>query len=995
MAKKMKVYELAREMNIKSKEIISQAAELGIDVKSHMSTLSDDDIVRIKKGRKKTEVEAAPAVNKESESIINDIISGGNKKAQSDTQRRIPIGRPIVNKRYLAERERREEEEMTEDVPPLKSAETVKDTAESKADKRVEKEEKAEVKLGKKAEKEEKVEAKLEKMIVKESKTEEKAEKKKDKDEKAEAKIENKIENLEAKIEKKRDEGKVGNKIEKGNKKKEKAVEKVEKKDTKPESERKKESDKKVKEVNEKLKRKKKTSSKQAEAVRPVRQEKSQKAEKDSYGPHEPSDISDMAPRVKIISRAADREKEAEKKRPIEKKKTVRKANERRREERPSGERDNRKKASKKSDFSEDMDRTEGRKERRRGHKKDKHNKYEKLEQKSLEKQTRNKHSQYKVKTRIEEEEPEEVLPEGTVIMTVPITVAGFSEQTEISVSKVIMTLMKMGIMANINQSLDEDTVMILADELDIKVHIDEVEEEAEEKGLETFKDKEEDLESRPPIITVMGHVDHGKTSLLDAIRKTAVTARESGGITQHIGASEVETNGKKIVFLDTPGHEAFTAMRARGAHVTDIAVLVVAADDGVMPQTIESINHAKAANVPIIVAINKMDKPAANPDRVKKELADQGLLVEDWGGDVISVPVSAKSGEGIPELLEMILLQAEMLELKANPNRLAMGSVIEARLDKAKGPVATLLIMNGSLETGMSLVAGTCAGRIRLMTDFKGEVIEKAGPASAVEILGLSDVPEAGDEFNAVKEDRIAREIASSRQEKLREEVLARNSNMSLESLFSKIEEGKTKDLNIIIKGDVQGSIGALVSSLEKLSNDKVKVNIMHTGVGTVSESDIMLAQTSDAVIIGFNVRPSSAIQAIADRDGIEIRTYRVIYDVIDDVEAAMKGMLEPEYKEELLGKVEVRETFKVPGGTVAGAYVIEGRVVRNAEVRLVRDGIVVHEGKISSLRRFKDDAKEVSQGYECGIGIENYNDINVGDIIECYHMVEVEPSA
>lgn len=619
-------------------------------------------------------------------------------------------------------------------------------------------------------------------------------------------------------------------------------------------------------------------------------------------------------------------------------------------------------------------------------------NKFEKLERRSLEKQTRKKHNKPKPAV-VEPEIEEEVLPEGTVVINVPITVAGFCEQAEVSTSKVIMTLMKLGIMANINQNIDEDAVMILAEELGISVAIGKVEEEQEEEGLELFEDKEEDLKARPPIITVMGHVDHGKTSLLDAIRKTNVTASESGGITQHIGASEVRINGQKIVFLDTPGHEAFTAMRARGAHVTDIAVLVVAADDSVKPQTVESISHAKAAGVPIIVAINKMDKPGANPDKVKQDLTEHGILVEDWGGDVISVPVSAKSGEGIVNLLEMILLQAEMMELKANPNRLAMGSVIEARLDKSRGPVATLLVTNGTLQSGQSVVAGTCSGRIRLMTDHKGKTIKKAGPATAVEILGLTDVPQAGDEFNAVKDDKLAREIAEHRKEKLREEVLARNASTTLEKLFSQIQEGEVKELNLIIKGDVQGSVGALISSLEKLNNENVKVNVIHSGVGTVTESDVMLAGTAGAIIIGFNVRPSTAVQTMADRENIQIRTYRVIYDVIDDVENAMKGMLDPEFKEEILGKVEIRTTFKVPGvGIIGGAYVQEGKAVRNAEIRLVRDGIVIHEGKISSLKRFKDDAKEVAQGYECGIGIEAYNDIKEGDIIECFHMVEIE---
>ncbi|MDO4486691.1 MAG: translation initiation factor IF-2 [Bacillota bacterium] len=630
------------------------------------------------------------------------------------------------------------------------------------------------------------------------------------------------------------------------------------------------------------------------------------------------------------------------------------------------------------------------------------HDKFAKLERggkkgsktqpKSLEKQVRNKkHNKQKPAAEPEVETVE--LPSGTVLINVPITVAGFAEQTKTTVSKIIMTLMKMGVMANVNQNLDEDTVVLLAEEMGIQVAIGKVQEEIEEEGIEQFEDKEEDLKPRAPIITVMGHVDHGKTSLLDAIRKTNVTASESGGITQHIGASEVEINGQKIVFLDTPGHEAFTAMRARGAHSTDIAVLVVAADDSVKPQTIESISHAKAAGVPIIVAINKMDKPGANPEVVKADLANNGVLVEDWGGDVISVPVSAKTGEGIVNLLEMILLQAEVLELKANPDRLALGTVLEARLDKAKGPVASLLVLNGTLKAGMSVVAGTCSGKIRLMTNHKGEKLRLAGPATAVEILGLTDVPHAGDVFNAVKDDRLAREIAEKRAEKQREEVLARNSSTTLEELFSQIQEGEVKELNLIIKGDVQGSVGAIVSSLEKLSNDEVRVKIVHTGVGTVNESDIMLAGTSGSIIIGFNVRPSAAVSAIAEREGIQIRTYRVIYDIIDDVENAMKGMLDPEFKEVVLGTVEIRNTFKVPGvGIVGGAYVTDGKVVRNEQIRLVRDGIVIHEGKIASLKRFKDDAKEVAQGYECGIGIENYNDIKEGDVIECFTMEEIE---
>ena len=612
-----------------------------------------------------------------------------------------------------------------------------------------------------------------------------------------------------------------------------------------------------------------------------------------------------------------------------------------------------------------------------------------------LTKSAKKKHSKYKEKVEEVQETAAEIEAQATggVIIDVPITVGGFCEQLEVSMSDAIMALMKMGIMANINQNLDEETAVLLGMELGKTVVINKAEEIAEEEGLDLHEDAESELKPRPPIITVMGHVDHGKTSLLDAIRNTNVTAGEAGGITQHIGASEIEINGQKIVFLDTPGHEAFTAMRARGAHVTDIAVLVVAADDGVMPQTIESISHAKAAGVPIIVAINKMDKPGANPDRVKKELADNNILVEDWGGTTIAVPVSAKTGEGITNLLEMILLQAEMLELRANPDRLAMGTVIEARLDKARGPVATLLVTNGTLQAGQALVVGTASGRVRVMNDWKGNQIRKAGPSRAVEITGLTEVPEAGDEFYAVREERIARDIAARRKEKLREETLAKNSSTSLEQLFATLQEGEVRDLNLIIKADVQGSVGALEASLEKLHNENVRVKIIHTGVGTVTESDVMLASTSNAVIIGFNVRPSSAVQAMADRDGVEIRTYRIIYEIIDDIEAAMKGMLDPVFKEVILGKVEVRNTFKVPGvGTVAGAYVMEGKVTRNAQVRLLRDGIVIHEGVISSLKRFKDDAREVASGFECGIGIEKYNDIKEGDVIEAFVMQEVE---
>ncbi|MBF8983048.1 translation initiation factor IF-2 [Lutibacter sp. B2] len=575
------------------------------------------------------------------------------------------------------------------------------------------------------------------------------------------------------------------------------------------------------------------------------------------------------------------------------------------------------------------------------------------------------------------------------------IAVKDLCEKIDKSASEVLGKLISLGIFANINQEIEFDTASSIALEFGIEIKKEDNNEDEEEIELEIEQvpDRPEDLKERPPVITVMGHVDHGKTSLLDAIRKTNITGKEAGGITQHIGASEVYVDGKKIVFLDTPGHEAFTSMRARGASITDITILVVAADDGVMPQTIEAINHAQAANVPMIVAINKIDKPDCNPDRVKQELTEHGVVIEEWGGDTICVPVSALTGEGIDNLLEMILLTAEIQELKANPNRLAVGTVIESKLDKNRGPVATVLIQNGSLKVGGTIVAGASHGRVRAMMNDKGKTIKKAGPSTAVEILGLSDVPNAGDTFNAVKEDKIARQIVEKRRVRNREKNLNATVKVSLEDLFKHIQEGQVKELNIIIKADVQGSVEAVKQSLLKLSNDEVKVNVLHGGVGTIAESDIMLASASNAIIIGFNVRPSSMLTSLAERENVDMRTYRIIYEAIADVQAAMIGMLDPEYKEVILGKVEIRATFKVPViGTIGGAYVLEGKVTRSANVRLVREGIVIFEGAISSLKRFKDDAKEVAAGYECGIGLEKYNDIKEGDIIEAYIIEEIK---
>lgn len=573
------------------------------------------------------------------------------------------------------------------------------------------------------------------------------------------------------------------------------------------------------------------------------------------------------------------------------------------------------------------------------------------------------------------------------------LTVGNLSNALDKKSSDIIMALMKAGVMANINQELDLETANNIAKEYSKRIVLKEEEEELDILPEQLEEDKEEDLSLRPPIVTVMGHVDHGKTTLLDSIRSTNVTKSEAGGITQHIGASTIRINDKKIVFLDTPGHEAFTSMRARGAQVTDIAILVVAADDGLMPQTIEAINHAKAAQVPIIVAINKMDKPSANPDKVKQELSEQGLLVEDWGGEIISVPVSALKNENIDTLLEMILLVSEMEELKANPNRKAVGTVVEAELDKGRGPVATVVVQNGTLNVGDPIVVGSSCGKIRAMINDKGKRVKKAGPSSPVEILGLSDVPEGGDQFVVVGSEKIARSISERRKLKIREAQMKATQKVSLEVLFEQMKQGDLKELNIIIKADVQGSVQAVRQSLEKLSNDEVVIKVIHGGVGAITESDVMLASASNAIIIGFNVRPVSGVKDVAERETVDVRTYTIIYKAIEDIKDAMNGMLDPEFEEVEIGKAQIRATFKVSGvGTIAGCYVTEGKITRNAGARLVRDGIVIHEGKLSSLKRFKDDVKEVASGYECGMGFENYNDLKEGDFIEAYVMEEVK---
>ena len=571
------------------------------------------------------------------------------------------------------------------------------------------------------------------------------------------------------------------------------------------------------------------------------------------------------------------------------------------------------------------------------------------------------------------------------------ITVGDLAVRMKVTAAETIKRLMKLGIMASVNQVIDYDTAFLVADELGIKVS-KEVVVTIEEKLFDEKEDSDENLVKRAPVVCVMGHVDHGKTSLLDAIRHANVTAGEAGGITQHIGAYTVNINGQDITFLDTPGHEAFTAMRARGAMATDIAILVVAADDGIMPQTVEAINHAKAAGIEIIVAINKMDKPGADPDNIKQNLTQYELVPEEWGGDVICVPVSALTKIGIDDLLENVLLVAEVKDLKANPNRRAKGIVIESKLDKGRGPVATVLVQTGTLHVGDVVIAGTSVGHVRAMLDDKGKNIKTAGPSVPVEIVGLSEVPESGDEFNAVEDERMARTLADQRKAKQKEAAFKANAKVSLDDLFAQINEG-TKDLNIIVKADVNGSAEAVKQSLEKLSNNEVKVNVIHTAAGGITEGDVMLAAASNALIIGFHVRPDKKAIDSAERQDVEIRTYRIIYECIEEIEAAMKGMLAPEFREEVLGHAEVRQTIHVPKvGTIAGSYVQDGKITRNSQIRVVRDGVIIFEDKISSLKRFKDDAKEVMQGYECGVGLEKFNDIKEGDILEAFEMVEVK---
>ena len=587
-----------------------------------------------------------------------------------------------------------------------------------------------------------------------------------------------------------------------------------------------------------------------------------------------------------------------------------------------------------------------------------------------------------------------EVARKAPVTVKIPeeITVGELASRMKKTAGEVIKLLMKNGVMAAINQTIDYDTAEYVATEMGCKVE-KEVTVTIEERIIDDHQDTAEELQTRAPVVVVMGHVDHGKTSLLDAIRKTSVTAGEAGGITQHIGAYTVDVNGNMVTFLDTPGHAAFTSMRARGAMCTDIAILVVAADDGIMPQTVESINHAKAAGVPIIVAINKMDKPTANPDKIKEQLTKYDLIPEEWGGDTVICPISAKTGMGLDDLLEMVIVSAEVLELKANPNRRGKGTVIEARLDKSRGPIATLLVQNGTLNQGDIIIAGTAVGRVRVMTNDKGRTVKTAGPSVPVEITGLAEVPTPGDEFNVVTDERMARELVEQRKQAQKDAQAKLMQKVTLDNLFARMQEGEMKELPLIVKADVQGSAEAVKASLEKLTNEEVRVRVIHTGVGAINESDILLASTAGAIIVGFNVRPDAAAQASGQRANVDMRFYRVIYDAIDEIEAAMKGMLAPKFEEAIIGHAEVRMTYKVSAiGTIAGCMVKDGKVTRDSQVRVLRDNIVIHEGEIGSLQRFKDAVKEVTAGYECGMSVVKFNDIKEGDVFECFVMQEIK---
>ena len=949
---KTRIHELAKELQITSKELIDKVASLGISVKNHMSTLEDEDVGRLRS-----------MYQDSSDTIIEE------KR----------IGRRVIRRRKIKVREEKPEPETTPEGEVQPEAEKPEVPAEPEISEAVEKETKEVAEKPAEPLKEQKVE-KVEAKLKEEAKKVPEA-KEPEKPEKARivkpAAPEKEISEaaLEAKIVEKKEE--LAKKIEKPATKEEEKIKAVKPEPEKPKADAREE----ALEVS-------KVEKPEKPPVKPAKKVKKEKKEEAAVIISLPEKL------VEPVEKEKEKKEVAEKKPPIDLEE-ARKARVAKKDKPPVPEKKpalTKKKKGVKIEPFAIPEAKPGKPERRKVvSKEDLYSEAELKTQRII----KSKKGAKAARAEKQFQKPEITVPKAIkrrLKIDEAITVANLAKRMGIAASEVIKKLMELGLMVNVNQSIDFDTAVLVAEEFGFEVEKAAFE---EEEILKTESDREEDLKPRPPVVTIMGHVDHGKTSLLDVIRESNITEKEAGGITQHIGAYQVKVDGGEVTFLDTPGHEAFTSMRARGAQVTDLVVLVVAADDGVMQQTIEAINHAKAADIPILVAINKIDKPNANPDRVKRELAEHGLIPEEWGGDTTMVEVSAKKNIGIDDLLEMILLQAEILELKANPNKPARGRIIEAKLDRGRGPVATVLVQEGTLKIGDFFVCGVHHGKVRALFDSNRQRILKATPSMPVEIQGISGVPTAGDDFVVVASEKQAKMISEHRQRKQRETELSRTTKVTLEKLYEHIKEGEIKELNIILKTDVQGTLEAISDSLRKLETDEIRVNIIHSATGGISETDVMLASASNAIIIGFNVRADMKVLEMAEREQVDLRFYDVIYQLIADVKDALEGMLEPEYREVVIGRAEVRQTFNIPKvGTVAGCYVVDGKLERGCQVHLVRDGIVVYQGKIASLKRFKDDVKEVKAGYECGVGIENFNDVKVNDVLEAYILEEIKPS-
>ena len=949
---KTRIHELAKELQITSKELIDKVASLGISVKNHMSTLEDEDVGRLKS-----------MYQDSSDTIIEE------KR----------IGRRVIRRRKIKVREEKPEPEATPEGEVQPEAEKLEVPAEPEISEAVEKETKEVAEKPAEPLKEQKVE-KVEAKLKEEAKKVPEA-KEPEKPEKARivkpAAPEKEISEaaLEAKIVEKKEE--LAKKIEKPATKEEEKIKAVKPEPEKPKAD--------AREEALEVSKVEKPEKPPVKPAKKVKKEKKEEAAVIISLPEKP---------VEPVEKEKEKKEVAEKKTPIDLEE-ARKARVAKKDKPPVPEKKpalTKKKKGVKIEPFAIPEAKPGKPERRKVvSKEDLYSEAELKTQRII----KSKKGAKAARAEKQFQKPEITVPKAIkrrLKIDEAITVANLAKRMGIAASEVIKKLMELGLMVNVNQSIDFDTAVLVAEEFGFEVEKAAFE---EEEILKTESDREEDLKPRPPVVTIMGHVDHGKTSLLDVIRESNITEKEAGGITQHIGAYQVKVDGGEVTFLDTPGHEAFTSMRARGAQVTDLVVLVVAADDGVMQQTIEAINHAKAADIPILVAINKIDKPNANPDRVKRELAEHGLIPEEWGGDTTMVEVSAKKNIGIDDLLEMILLQAEILELKANPNKPARGRIIEAKLDRGRGPVATVLVQEGTLKIGDFFVCGVHHGKVRALFDSNRQRILKATPSMPVEIQGISGVPTAGDDFVVVASEKQAKMISEHRQRKQRETELSRTTKVTLEKLYEHIKEGEIKELNIILKTDVQGTLEAISDSLRKLETDEIRVNIIHSATGGISETDVMLASASNAIIIGFNVRADMKVLEMAEREQVDLRFYDVIYQLIADVKDALEGMLEPEYREVVIGRAEVRQTFNIPKvGTVAGCYVVDGKLERGCQVHLVRDGIVVYQGKIASLKRFKDDVKEVKAGYECGVGIENFNDVKVNDVLEAYILEEIKPS-